>query len=70
MGLTNLDALAMIHKNSSDDTQPGVVICSNTMDEFFNNEDVLLGEAKDKLDEARYTIKVVVLKLHACTPIF
>jgi hypothetical protein len=23
------------------------------MDEFFNNEDVLLGEAKDELDEAR-----------------
>ena len=43
----------MIHKNSLDDTQLGVAICSDTMDEFFNNEDVLLGEAKDNLDEAR-----------------
>lgn len=53
LGLTNLDALAMIHKNSPDDTQPRVVICSNTLDEFFNNKDVLLGKAKDEAESLR-----------------
>jgi hypothetical protein len=43
----------MIHKNSPDDTQPRVVICSNTLDEFFNNKDVLLGKAKDEAESLR-----------------